>query len=132
MKPVGVGAMAGAVVVLGLLAGCAGPPGGTEVEPGGPVAYVEERSEGGDDATLDGTVTVADGCLTVVERLGPTWLPVVQKPRTTWDGTTLTYNGHRYREGSRIGLGGGGSDTAAEADYVPDGCATDFAFHVAP
>lgn len=118
--------------VVGALVGCAGPQGGTGVVEGGPVAYVTPRSDAGDGALLEGTVTVTDDCLLIVDELGQTWLPVFQRPRTTWDGTTLTYNGRDYTDGSRIRLGGGGSDTAASADYAPQGCDFDHAFSVGP
>lgn len=121
--------MAAVVLALG---GCAAQAGGTGVVEGGPVAYVTPRSDGGDAALLEGTVSVTDVCLTVVDELGQRWLPVFQRPRTTWDGTTLTYGGTGYTDGSRIRLGGGGSGSTDSADYAPDGCEFDLAFYVAP
>jgi len=76
-----------------------------------------------------GTVTVAD-CLLIVDELGQTWLPVFQQPRTTWDGTTLTYNGRSHTDGSRIRLGGGGSENTVSAEYAPQWCEFDYAFYV--
>ncbi|NKY39907.1 hypothetical protein [Cellulomonas septica] len=122
-------ALAAAVVLA--VSGCAGQEGGTGVVEGGPVAYVTPSSDGGDAALLEGTVSVTDVCLTVVDELGQRWLPVFQRPRTTWDGTTLTYDGTSYTDGGHIRLGGGSGSTDS-ADYVPDGCEFDLAFSVAP
>lgn len=118
-------------VAATLLAGCSAAQGGTGVVEGGPVAYVEERSDEGMDALLEGTVEVSDSCVLVRDEFDQTWLPVFQRPRTTWDGTTLTYGGNRYTDGSRIRLGGGGID-AQSADYVPGECTFDEAFLVSP
>lgn len=118
---------------MAVLTGCVAPEaGGTGVTEGGPVAYVTPRSDMGDGALLEGTVTVTDGCLLIVDDLDQTWLPIFQRPRTTWDGTTVTYNGTPYRDGSHIRLGGGGVDDAGSADYAPDGCEFDYAFYVGP
>lgn len=108
------------------------PPGGTGVTEGGPVAFVAERADEGMDALLTGSVDVSDACLTIVDELGQRWLPVFQRPRTTWDGEGLTYGGERYTDGSRISLGGGGLADLADVDHVPEGCAFDEAFLVAP
>jgi hypothetical protein len=120
-----------AAALLGL-SGCAGPEAGTGVVEGGPVAYVTPRFDSGDGALLEGTVTVTDDCLLIVDEWGQTWLPVFQRPRTTWDGTTLTYNGRGYTDGSRIRLGGGGSADTVSADYAPQECEFDSAFYVGP
>ena len=53
-------------------------------------------------------------------------------PRTSWDGTTLTYNGMPYTDGSSISLGGGHNDEPLDADCVPEGCDVDGVFYVAP
>lgn len=53
-----------------------------------------------------------------------------QRPRTTWDGTTLTSNGTAYTDGSHIRLSGGGGD--GSADYAPIECEFDYAFYVGP
>lgn len=95
------------------------------------MAYVEERSEEGMDALLEGTVVVSDSCITVRDELDQAWLPIFQRPRTTWDGTTLTYDGKRYSDGGDIRLGGGGVD-AQSADYAPSDCDYDEAFLVSP
>jgi len=120
-----------AAALLGL-SGCGGSEAGTGVVEGGPVAYVTPSFDSGDGALLDGTVTVTDNCLLIVDELGQTWLPVFQRPRTTWDGTTLTYNGRSYTDGSRIRLGGGGSEDTVSADYAPRECDFDYAFYVGP
>ncbi|GCD19425.1 hypothetical protein ACFO3K_00460 [Cellulomonas algicola] len=121
-----------AAAALLALGGCAGQEGGSGVVEGGPVAYVTPSSDGGDAALLEGTVSVTDVCLTVVDELGQRWLPVFQRPRTTWDGTTLTYDGTSYTDGGHIRLGGGGSGSTDSTDYAPDGCEFDLAFYVAP
>ncbi|MDC7120406.1 hypothetical protein OMK64_02530 [Cellulomonas fimi] len=95
------------------------------------MAYRSESSEGGNDGSLQGTVHVSDGCLAIVDELDQRWLPIFQAPRTTWDGTTLTYGGNSYTDGSRITLRGGGVDVDV-ADYAPQACDFDMAFGVAP
>lgn len=120
------------MVIALLLSACSTPAGGTGIVEGGPVAYVTQSSDGGDDALLDGTVQVSDSCLVIVDGLGQTWLPIFQRPRTTWDGATLTYNGGPYTNGSGIRLGGGFHDEPTEADYAPEGCDVDGVFYVAP
>ena len=121
-----------ALVMVVPLSACSTHGGGTGVVEGGPIAYVTPSSDAGDGALLEGTVTVTDTCVLIADDLGQTWLPVFQRPRTTWDGTTLTYNGKPYTDGSHIPLGGGGSDDTASADYAPVGCEFDHAFHVGP
>ena len=121
-----------AAVMLVPVAACSGPDGGAELVEGGPIAYVTPSSDAGDSALLEGTVTVNDTCVLIVDELGQTWLPVFQRPRTTWDGTTLTYNGEPYTDGSRIRLGGGGRDSTGSADYAPEECEFDYAFYVGP
>lgn len=95
------------------------------------MAYVEDWSDEGMDALLEGTLEVSGSCVLVLDAFDQTWLPVFQRPRTTWDGTTLTYQGRDYTDGSTIRLGGGGID-AQSADHVPGGCTFDEAFLVSP
>lgn len=126
-----VGLTVGTVLVLALAA-CSGPEGGTGIVEGGPVAYVAASSDGGDAALLEGTLKVSDSCVVIVDEFGQTLLPIFQRPRTTWDGTTLTYNGKPYTDGSSISLGGGYNDEPLDADYVPEACDADGVFYVAP
>ena len=121
----------GTVLALAL-AGCSGTDGGTGVVEGGPVAYVAASGDGGDDALLEGTLHVSDTCVVIVAEFGQTLLPIFQRPRTAWDGTTLTYNGKPYTDGSSISLGGGYYDEPRDADYAPQGCDVDGVFYVAP
>ncbi|WP_250445648.1 hypothetical protein [Actinotalea sp. C106] len=121
-----------AAVMLVPLAACSGPDGGAGLVEGGPIAYVTPSSDAGDGALLEGAVSVNETCVLIVDEFGQTWLPVFQRPRTTWDGTTLTYNGERYTDGSHIRLGGGGSAGTGSADYAPEGCEFDYAFYVGP
>lgn len=125
------GLTVGTVLVLALAA-CSGPEGGTGIVEGGPVAYVTPSTDGGDDALLEGTLQVSDSCVVIVDASGQALLPVFQRPRTTWDGTTLTYNGKPYTDGSTISLGGGYNDEPLAADYAPEGCDVDGVFYVAP
>lgn len=125
-------ALLSAGAVIALLSACSAPAGGTGIVEGGPVAYVTPRSDGGDDALLEGTVQVSDSCVVIVDELGQTWQPIFQRPRTTWDGTTLTYNGRPYTDGSSISLGGGYNDEPKEADYAPEVCDVDGVFYVGP
>lgn len=83
------------------------------------------------DGSLEGKLRVSETCLTVVDEVDQRWLPIFQQPRTTWDGTTLTYNGNSYTDGSTISLRGGGVDVEV-ADYAPATCDYDLAFVVAP
>jgi hypothetical protein len=115
-----------------LLSACSTPAGGTGIVEGGPVAYVTPSNDGGDGALLEGTVQMSDSCVVIVDELGQTWLPIFQRPRTTWDGTTLTYNGRPYTDGGSISLGGGYNDQPLEADYAPQGCDVDGVFYVGP
>ena len=119
---------AGVVIAL-LLSACSTPEGGTGIVEGGPVAYVTPSNDG---ALLEGTLRVSDSCVVIVDDRGQTWLPIFQRPRTTWDGTTLTYNGAPYTDGSSISLGGGYNDQPLDADYAPQGCDVDGVFYVAP
>lgn len=122
---------AGVVIAL-LLSACSTPAGGTGIVEGGPVAYVTPSNDGGDSALLEGTVQMSDSCVVIVDELGQTWLPTFQRPRTTWDGTTLTYNGRPYTDGSSISLGGGYNNQPLDADYAPQGCDVDGVFYVGP
>lgn len=126
-----VGLTVGTVLALALAA-CSGPEGGTGIVEGGPVAYVAASSDGGDDALLEGTLKVSDSCVVIVDEFGQTLLPIFQRPGTAWDGTTLTYNGKPYTDGSSISLGGGYYDEPRDADYAPQGCDIDGVFYVAP
>lgn len=120
-------------VTLAVLAACSSSPseGGSGIVEGGPVAYNAELSEGGNDGRLEGNLWVSETCLIVVDELDQRWLPIFQRPRTTWDGNTLTYNGKSYADGSTISLRGGGVDVEM-ADYAPYPCDFDLAFVVAP
>lgn len=121
----------GTVLALALAA-CSESEGGTGIVEGGPVAYVAASSDGGDDALLEGSLKVSDSCVVIVDEFGQTLLPIFQRPRTAWDGTTLTYNGKPYTEGSSISLGGGYYDEPRDADYAPQECDIDGVFYVAP
>lgn len=127
----GVGLTVGTVLALALAA-CSGPEGGTGIVEGGPVAYVAASSDGGDDALLEGTLKVSDSCVVIVDEFGQTLLPIFQRPRTERDGTTLTYNGKPYTDGSSISLGEGYYDEPRDADYAPQECDIDGVFYVAP
>ena len=120
-------------MTLAMVAGCSSgaPESGTGVVEGGPVAYVDELSDSGMEASLRGALDFSRSCVTIVDEHDQRWLPIFQRPRTTWDGTTLTYNGKAYTDGSRISLGGGGVD-ASQADYVPAACDGALAFIVGP
>ena len=120
------------MVIALLLSACSTPEGGTGIVEGGPVAYVTPSNDGGDSALLEGTLRVSDASVVIVDDLGQTWLPIFQRPRTTWDGTTLTYNGAPHTDGGSISLGGGFNDEPLEADYAPQGCDVDGVFYVGP
>lgn len=115
-----------------MVSACSSPEGGAGLEDGGPVADVTPSFDAGDGAMLEGTVNVGHGCLLIVDDLGQTWLPAFQRPRTTCYGKILTCNGTAYTDGSRIRLGGGGSDGTGNADYAPTEGEIDYAFYVGP
>ena len=117
-----------AVFAAGSLAGCSASV-GAGLDKGGPVAYVEDVSGSGMDALLDGTLEVRDTCI-VVLREGHSTLPVFEKPRTAWDGTTLSYEGRSFVDGAPIRLGGGEVDPSV-ADYLPAECDYEAVFLVA-
>jgi len=91
------------------------------------------RSEGaGNDALLEGTLTVEDGCVYVTDADGVRWLPVFSVDRVAWDGTTLVTGAGAFADGDAIGVGGGELVGSVPADWeppdglhVPEGCAPD-------
>lgn len=121
--------LAACTIVAIMMAACSSPPAGSGLDEGGPVAFVPDHTEGGDDALLTGEMEVTSTCLIIHDDVGQTWLPVFQRPRTTWDGDTLTYSGRSYQSGSRISLGGGGIENTGDA-YIPSDCEYDLAFMV--
>ncbi|GAA3799786.1 hypothetical protein GCM10022273_08250 [Cellulomonas soli] len=121
------------VTLVSPLAACQSTPAASDTpDEGGVVAFVDDTSEGGDSALLEGTLALDSGCLTVVSTLdGSRVLPVFRQAAVAWDGTTLQVDGGSYVVGDTISLSGGYSPQPVSAAYVPADCEFDQAFHVA-
>lgn len=121
------------VMLMWSLAACQGAPSASDApDRGGVVAFVEDTSEGGDSALLEGTLALDSGCLTVVSVLDDSRvLPVFKRAAVTWDGTTLQVSGGSYVVGDTISLAGGYAPEPVSTAYVPADCKSDQAFHVA-
>ena len=61
----------------------------------------------GDDALLEGRLTVEDRCVYVTDGSGTRWLPVFSEDLVGWDGETLRTAGGAFVDGDAIALGGG-------------------------
>ena len=124
-----------AVVALAAVAGCSGE---TEAQPTPtgpePFVYFTGYSEGGDSASLDGTLEDHDGCLVVVSG-DATVIPAFPFGQATWDGERLTVasfdggdvepNGQVVGLGEEIHLGGGLRDTLNPDHVSPPNCPDD-------
>lgn len=94
----------------------------SSVPPDGPVArYAPGTSAVEMQASLEGTLTVLDGCVVVlVPPSGDPVVPVFPEP-TTWDHATeaVHVGGHALPIGTTVSLGGG----FVEGPYqLPEGC----------
>lgn len=92
-----------------------------------PYAYHLQTERGGSDALLEGTLELVDDCLVVVpsfEGWEEPVVPVLPIASTTWDGERLTVSGERAAIGGSISLGGGYTDRADVADFLPAPCPT--------
>jgi hypothetical protein len=85
----------------------------------------------GDDALLEGRLTVDDGCVYVTDASGTRWLPVFSEDLVGWDGETLRTAGGAYVDGDAVALGGGvmvegttGRWAPPEGLHVPSTCVT--------
>lgn len=125
---------AGVIVALLSLACASCTPAPPHRTPGTvPFAYYVDGGEGGDMSELDGTLTLKDGCLTVVATAdaatGATvvvYLPVFPYERTTLRDEVLELSGEvAGRVGGTVQLTGGIS--TLDSAVVPDGCPAELA-----
>ena len=125
------GLFAIALAVTTLLAvGCAAT---VDVPQSGPVAMYPQPN-GGMDALLEGTLTVIEDCVVVTQSDGSIAVPVFPVGDASWDGDegVLSWRGDEFREGDPISVGGGFSDAALTAAYIPTSCAGTDTFAVSP
>lgn len=120
-------AIASAVTTL-MLAGCAAL---AQLPESGPLAMYP-KPNGGMDALLEGTLTVIDDCIAIAQSDGGRAVPVFPVGDASWDEGVLSWRGDEFREGDPISVGGGFSDAALTAAYIPSGCGDFDAFAVAP
>ncbi|MBD5784902.1 hypothetical protein IF650_01795 [Cellulosimicrobium terreum] len=114
-------ALAGTLLVAvgPVLAGCA------QLWMGSPEVTVDEVAlqgpsvGAGNDALLEGVLTVEDGCVYVADETGTRWLPVFNDDLVGWDGTTLRTAGGTYVDGDPVALGGGVLVEGAPAGWTP-------------
>lgn len=128
MRPRLVAAFATAAAVGALGSACGVIPGTdaapTPTEPLGPAAVYRNVGTGGNDALLEGVVSIVDGCLYVdgPEEVGR-YVPYFPVTDTTWEEDALVWNGGRYIDGDRISLAGGERGSGGLTDAVaPEGC----------
>lgn len=95
------------------------------------VAVWGQSQGAGDDALLEGRLTVAHGCVYVTDASGTRWLPVFSEDLVGWDGETLRTAGGAYVDGDEVSFGGGvlvergtGRWEPPERLHVPAACAT--------
>ncbi|MFW7413557.1 hypothetical protein [Demequina sp. SO4-18] len=113
-----------ACLVALTLAGCAaGAPG---LDDDAPVATYEWNAEGGDQALLEGELTLEDGCVYVVSPDGLRTLPLFPADRVGWDASTrtMTYGGADFDMGEPVAAGGGWGSPPGSAS-IPDACEPD-------
>jgi hypothetical protein len=113
------------VAVLLVVAGC-GPDRPDAIEAKALAEHVvtyKATVDGGDNALLEGTVQVVDGCFIVTqEGLQSAYLPLFPDDEVRWVDGRLEYNGEAYSDGDTIALPGGLSGRPDEA-VVPESCA---------
>lgn len=107
------------------VSGCSTTP--PEADTGSPAAsYVRTSSWGeGDSALLEGTVTLEDGCLTVVDAAGQAVVPIFPTD-FSWseESGSLSGLGHTFSVGDPVSLGGGYVDAPPSvAEHLPRSCA---------
>jgi hypothetical protein len=125
-------AAAAAVFAVAVVGGCSEKPAtptGSE-----PFVYFTGYGEGGDSASLDGTLEDRDGCLVVVSG-GATVVPAFAFGQATWDGERLTVasfdgsdvepDGQVVAVGDEIHLTGGLRDTLNPDHVSPSSCPDD-------
>ncbi|WP_152192826.1 hypothetical protein [Georgenia satyanarayanai] len=114
-----------AVAAIGLTA-CASSTTPPEADTDSPAAsYVRTSDWGeGDAALLEGTVTLENSCLTVVDDAGQIIVPVFPTD-FAWDADAgeITGFGHTFSVGEPASMGGGYHDAPpSSAEYIPSGC----------
>ena len=124
-----------AVAAVGVLGGCSGE-GEAQPTPTGPepFVYFTGYSEGGDSASLDGTLEDRDGCLVVLSG-GVTVIPAFPFGQATWDGERLRVASFGrggvepgrqvVAVGEEIHLAGGSRDTLNPDHVSPPSCPDD-------
>lgn len=98
--------------------------------PDSPVArYDWDPADGGDQALMEGTLELIDGCLSIVgtgDAEGLTAVPVFSRALTAWNAETrvLTYGGRDYALGDFVSAGGGWGPPSEDMT-VPEACEPD-------
>lgn len=91
-------------------------------EPPSDVAYLEDVS-GGDDASIDGRLSITDGCLRF-EANNQLFVPIFPDRGIAWDGDNLKVGDREFPLDVDITLGGGGYEgTKPQGATIPPGCA---------
>ena len=104
-----------AMAIVGSIAGCS-----TEGVLPAYVATYEPAGPGGSDALLEGDLKQSNGCLTLVDAEGMTWLPALPEHASVTDGSIRVGDSSYILDGN-VSLPGGES-VASEGFYIPSAC----------
>lgn len=111
------------MIVLGGCSSSTAPPEPDTESPAASYVRTSEWGEG-DSALLDGTMTLDNGCLTVVDEAGLATVPIFPTD-FSWndESSSLSGFGHTLSVGDSISLGGGYVQTPSVAEHLPTSCA---------
>lgn len=122
-------AAAGVALVTGGLAGCGAAD---EAATDRPFAYYDTKGNPeGDAASLAGTLEIAEDCVYVVAD-GRKIVPIFPVPQTSLEDGELVVNGRKHADGADVSFGGGEQSSPPAETVVPEGCAGDGYWIVAP
>lgn len=121
-------ASAAALLTVLAVAGCAGN-GDLDAEDSPVARYEWQPGSGANQALMEGTLELRDGCLYIVgsgDTEGLTVVPVLTRALASWDSETetLTYAGQDYAMGDEVAAGGGWGEPNDEMT-LPDACEPD-------
>lgn len=107
-----------ATFVAILLATSCTPAVDEDPPPEGPAStlatYNPSGNDGGDEAAIEGLLTITDGCVSVNDSVA-----LVLPDTADWDGKSIAWNGASYSLGANIQFGGAFFETS---NTLPESC----------